>query len=392
MKKKIWIMMIAVILTIFAMSIPAFAAGGSTTGSVEVIPGVPQRNITMHVSDTDGAVSGASLYVTFNTGEKFMGVTNSEGEKTIELIDGAYAYRITKVGYYDALDRFTVSGEDRHVYTALSAIPVSPTQEPSPEPTQAPQPSSKPTEAKPTSDSRPTQTQTPVRTPELTAEQSAQTSVPTSTGAAPGTVMPNVGVKVLYTDGTPVKDHMVELYSTVQQSRTDSDGWVLFTDVEYGNHRIYVKDSTDKVVGSMQFQLQKGDTTNITVNDGAHTFMVNANVQTVSVQLDIDKETGKCALSNPAENGVPAGLAPAAIKNDADAGAPNLQRQGDAAARTERSAGDILMWLWILIGTASAILILLLILLWKRKKDDAEENDAVSWTRHVSQAEGEKQQ
>jgi hypothetical protein len=58
----------------------------------------------------------------------------------------------------------------------------------------------------------------------------------------------NISGRLVYSDGSPIANKLIELHSDVQQTRTDSNGYYSFNNVSLGNHKLTVFASDDKTV------------------------------------------------------------------------------------------------------------------------------------------------
>lgn len=82
-------------------------AGSNLTENVVITPATTEYSITFNVTDGVNPIVGASITVSGQTL-----TTNASGEATIDLLDGTYAYTVTKAGYNQSLGNVTVSGND----------------------------------------------------------------------------------------------------------------------------------------------------------------------------------------------------------------------------------------------------------------------------------------
>ena len=59
-------------------------------------------------------------------------------------------------------------------------------------------------------------------------------------------------------EGNPLSDSAIELHSVVQTGRTDENGSILFTGVEFGEHTIYTKDANGNITSQKGFTIVLG--------------------------------------------------------------------------------------------------------------------------------------
>lgn len=83
-------------------------------------------------------------------------------------------------------------------------------------------------------------------------------------------------------DGKPIRDKMVEIHSTVQNAKTDPNGSFLFSNVEFGKHSLYIKDSQGNVEAQKDFNIIMGSPLSI---DGNNITVDNHSVFTVKIEL-----------------------------------------------------------------------------------------------------------
>lgn len=83
----------------------------------------------------------------------------------------------------------------------------------------------------------------------------------------------------------PMADVIVEIHSTVQTARTDSNGYFRFNDVEMGAHSIIVKDANGEVIATKDFSIVSGSPLALT---GDIITAENKSVLTVTIQVKQD--------------------------------------------------------------------------------------------------------
>ena len=84
-------------------------------------------------------------------------------------------------------------------------------------------------------------------------------------------------------EGKPLSDTVIELHSVVQTGRTDENGSILFTGVEFGDHTVYTKDEAGNVTSQKGFSIVQG--TPLGMNGDIIT-AENGAVFTITIQKD----------------------------------------------------------------------------------------------------------
>lgn len=110
--------------------------------------------------------------------------------------------------------------------------------------------------------------------------------------AAPGEQKPasvTMVCRVVGVNGAALVNYLVELHSTVQTARSDSNGYVRFTNVEMGSHTLIVRDANNQEVASKSFRIVEGKPLaisgdEITAEDGS-TFTLTVQVQNEGIGL-----------------------------------------------------------------------------------------------------------
>ena len=67
--------------------------------------------------------------------------------------------------------------------------------------------------------------------------------------------------RITYKDGTPFAEGNLELHSQVRTGKTDSQGWLLFGDVESGSHSLFVLDEEGKTLAEIKVELVRNPET-----------------------------------------------------------------------------------------------------------------------------------
>lgn len=95
--------------------------------------------------------------------------------------------------------------------------------------------------------------------------------------------MQSVTLVAIFVDaeGKPLADTAIELHSVVQNGRTDENGSILFTGVEFGEHTIYTKDANGNITALKSFSIGLG--TPLSMNGNVITAESGA-VFTVTIQ------------------------------------------------------------------------------------------------------------
>lgn len=94
--------------------------------------------------------------------------------------------------------------------------------------------------------------------------------------------------RVVDKNGNPMADVIVEIHSTVQTARTDSNGYFRFNDVEMGEHSITVKDTNGKVIATKNFTIVAGSPLSLV---GDTITAENGAVFTMTIQAEQDMLT-----------------------------------------------------------------------------------------------------
>lgn len=89
--------------------------------------------------------------------------------------------------------------------------------------------------------------------------------------------------RVVDKNDNSLSDYIVEMHSMVQTARTDKNGYFRFTNVEMGNHNIFIKDKGGKLIATKEFSIVEGSPLSlegnvITAEDGS--------VATVSIRIN----------------------------------------------------------------------------------------------------------
>ena len=143
--------------------------------------------------------------------------------------------------------------------------------------------------------------------------------------------------------GNPMPDMIVEIHSTVQTARTDSNGYFRFSGVEMGSHSITVSDANGKVIASKDFSIVAGSPmglagNTITAENGA-VLSVTIQVEQNSLAFLSVQEGDRTASgsgSNPSSN------------TDIDEASPQT---GDNT--------NLLLWYTLLVLSLSGLVVLL---------------------------------
>ena len=108
----------------------------------------------------------------------------------------------------------------------------------------------------------------------------------------------SVAVIAKFTDGSPAAGYGIELHSKVQKAVLDGNGYNMFNNVELGNHSIYLFDMKGKEAASTDFVLAKSDAVKL---DGKDMVSVGLDTQMLTIDLEIDPETGEVNLTRARE-------------------------------------------------------------------------------------------
>lgn len=88
-------------------------------------------------------------------------------------------------------------------------------------------------------------------------------------------------------NGNPLKDYIVELYSTVKTYTTDKDGYFKFEDVEEGKHTLVVKKSDGTILVNKEINIVEGTETKLV--DNTLYFNLNDKGMNLNIKVDGDK-------------------------------------------------------------------------------------------------------
>ena len=72
--------------------------------------------------------------------------------------------------------------------------------------------------------------------------------------------------RVIDENDQPLANANLELHSTVRYGTTNADGIAVFSAVEFGDHTVYVKDSSNNALGSQAFKLVEGQSSSVNGN------------------------------------------------------------------------------------------------------------------------------
>lgn len=89
--------------------------------------------------------------------------------------------------------------------------------------------------------------------------------------------------RVVDKNGNPMADVIVEIHSTIQTARTNSNGYFRFNDVEMGEHSITVKDANGKEIASKNFTIVAGSPLGLV---GDTITAENGDVFTITIQAE----------------------------------------------------------------------------------------------------------
>lgn len=87
-----------------------------------------------------------------------------------------------------------------------------------------------------------------------------------STGGSGGSTAPavvTISGRLVDADNHPLAGMTVELHSTPRVTTTDANGNFLFTDVEFGQHQLFVKDANGTVLASKAFEIWENSTVSL---------------------------------------------------------------------------------------------------------------------------------
>ncbi|NLW38010.1 MAG: hypothetical protein GXY90_05475 [Peptococcaceae bacterium] len=95
--------------------------------------------------------------------------------------------------------------------------------------------------------------------------------------------------RVVYTDYTPYSGGIIELRSYPRYTRTDSEGYFMFIDVEEGVHTVSVLDGAGNVLAECEVDIQwmpaDGDLVLVRLADGTYVFQVPVQVNTLVITV-----------------------------------------------------------------------------------------------------------
>lgn len=99
--------------------------------------------------------------------------------------------------------------------------------------------------------------------------------------------------RVLYTDGTPFVHGLIEFRSDPRYTRTDSQGYFLFVDVDEGSHTISVLDEAGNVLASCKVEIERAagieNAELVRLPDGTYVFQVAVHVQVLEIVIHLQK-------------------------------------------------------------------------------------------------------
>jgi len=104
--------------------------------------------------------------------------------------------------------------------------------------------------------------------------------------------------RVVYTDGTPFAYGLIEFRSDPRYTRTDSQGYFIFIDVDEGSHTISVLDEAGNVLASCKVDIERTtgieDAELVRLPDGTIVFQVAVHVKVLEITIYLKKgEDGK---------------------------------------------------------------------------------------------------
>ena len=104
--------------------------------------------------------------------------------------------------------------------------------------------------------------------------------------------------RVVYTDGTPFAYGLIEFRSDPRYTRTDSQGYFIFVDVDEGSHTISVLDEAGNVLASCKVDIERTagieNAQLVRLPDGTYVFQVAVHVQVLEIVIHLKKgEDGK---------------------------------------------------------------------------------------------------
>jgi hypothetical protein len=102
--------------------------------------------------------------------------------------------------------------------------------------------------------------------------------------------------RVVYTDGTPYSNGLIELRSDPQYTSTDSKGYFMFVNVEEGQHNINVLDEAGNVLAHSGVQIDRTteikDAEVFRLTDGTFVFQVAVHVKVLEITVFLHKGDG----------------------------------------------------------------------------------------------------
>ena len=112
----------------------------------------------------------------------------------------------------------------------------------------------------------------------------------------------NVITHIVNADNRGLSGHTVEIHSTPQTATTDQSGYASFSDIDFGNHTIYLKNNDGKELASKEIALVSGDATSLS---GSSITAVKGS--TVTVNLKYENGTLKLMSVQSGDQSVPTG-------------------------------------------------------------------------------------
>lgn len=106
-------------------------------------------------------------------------------------------------------------------------------------------------------DKKPDETKPDRTEPETESDKNGNNNS-SSEDETPDTV--GIVTHIIGADDSPLANHIIEMHSTVQTSRTDSAGNASFNSLEMGTHTVYIKNEEGTTVASKNFTLKAGST------------------------------------------------------------------------------------------------------------------------------------
>ncbi|MBS6722585.1 MAG: hypothetical protein KH268_06260 [Clostridiales bacterium] len=112
----------------------------------------------------------------------------------------------------------------------------------------------------------------------------------------------NVITHIVNADNRGLSGHTVEIHSTPQTATTDQSGYASFSDIDFGNHTIYLKNNDGKELASKEIALVSGDTTSLSGNS-----ITAVKGSSVTVNLKYENGTLKLMSVQSGDQSVPTG-------------------------------------------------------------------------------------